>query len=279
MSAGTPAPVPDRRRVSDAPLNPDFSYVRDLEASTFAGPLGDRDGNIAISERVAPAGCCWRRRRRLQWRDACEMQGGLFRPGGGLPPYLAGREHEQCIWREFPAGLAVAVRRRTRPTSTGHTATAGRRCWRWKRPKEASTATRIGALSITRRDPERLGLLPAARALEEAFEVRERLDSVQLEVAVRRRLGTQDSAKQVAATRDALGPLGRVWQPAAASTREAGIPSLMGSICSSTPSAGCIRRGERGVLHASVPDERPLLMDAVRRRSAGPANGYRTARV
>ena len=70
-------------------------------------------------------------------------------------------------------------------------------------------------------------LLPVARAVAEAFEEREHLDSAQLEAAVRRGLGEQGSGKRAAATAKTLGNLGYIWQPNAVPTWEPGIPSLM----------------------------------------------------
>ena len=71
------------------------------------------------------------------------------------------------------------------------------------------------------------GLLPAARAVAEAFGERERLDGAQLDAAVRRRLGEQGTAERTAAAVRTLGHLGYVWRPDAVPTWEAGIPSLM----------------------------------------------------
>lgn len=71
------------------------------------------------------------------------------------------------------------------------------------------------------------GLLPAARAVAEAFEKRERLDGAQLEAAVRRGLGERGDEKRTAATAKALGHLGYIWRPDPVPTWEAGIPSLM----------------------------------------------------
>ena len=71
------------------------------------------------------------------------------------------------------------------------------------------------------------GLLSVARAVAEAFDQRERLDSAQLEDAVRRGLGEKGSEMQTATTAKTLGQLGYVWRPDAVPTWEAGIPSLM----------------------------------------------------
>ena len=71
------------------------------------------------------------------------------------------------------------------------------------------------------------GLLPAARAVAEAFENRDRLDGQQLEAAVRRGLGEPGGEKGTAATAKTLGHLGYIWRPDALPTWEAGIPSLM----------------------------------------------------
>ncbi len=86
------------------------------------------------------------------------------------------------------------------------------------------------------RELERLRLLAAARAVAEAFEGCDRLDSAQLEAAVRRGLGDQGSAKQVASTKETLDRLGYVWQPDAVPTWGAGIPSLMDYMRSYAPS-------------------------------------------
>ena len=71
------------------------------------------------------------------------------------------------------------------------------------------------------------GLLSVARAVAEAFDQRERLDSAQLEDAVRRGLGEKGSEMQTATTAKTLGQLGYIWRPDAVPTWEAGIPSLM----------------------------------------------------
>ena len=81
------------------------------------------------------------------------------------------------------------------------------------------------------------GLLPAARAVAEAFEERERLDGAQLEAAVRRGLGGRDGEKRTAATAKTLGHLGYIWRPDAVPTWEAGIPSLMDYVRTHTPAA------------------------------------------
>lgn len=81
------------------------------------------------------------------------------------------------------------------------------------------------------------GLLPAARAVAEAFEERERLDGAQLEAAVRRGLGGRDGEKRTAATAKTLGHLGYIWRPDAVPTWEAGIPSLMDYVRAHTPAA------------------------------------------
>ena len=81
------------------------------------------------------------------------------------------------------------------------------------------------------------GLLPAARAVAEAFEKRERLAGAQLEAAVRRGLGERADEKRTAATAKALGHLGYIWRPDAVPTWEAGIPSLMDYVRTHTPAA------------------------------------------
>ena len=81
------------------------------------------------------------------------------------------------------------------------------------------------------------GLLPAARAVAEAFEKRERLDGAQLEAAVRRGLGERGDEKRTAATAKALGHLGYIWRPDVVPTWEAGIPSLMDYVQTHTPAA------------------------------------------
>ena len=80
------------------------------------------------------------------------------------------------------------------------------------------------------------GLLPAARAVAEAFEERERLDGAQLEAAVRRGLG-EGAEKRTAATAKTLGHLGYIWRPDAVPTWEAGIPSLMDYVRTHAPTA------------------------------------------
>ena len=79
------------------------------------------------------------------------------------------------------------------------------------------------------------GLLPAARAVAEAFEGRERLDGAQLEAAVRRGLGERGDEKLTAAKAKALGHLGYIWRPDAVPTWEAGIPSLMDYVRTHAP--------------------------------------------
>ena len=79
------------------------------------------------------------------------------------------------------------------------------------------------------------GLLPAARAVAEAFEKRDRLDGAQLEAAVRRGLGEPSNGKLTAATAKILGHLGYIWRPDAVPTWEAGIPSLMDYVRTHTP--------------------------------------------
>ena len=74
---------------------------------------------------------------------------------------------------------------------------------------------------------EKLRLLPAARAVADAFEAQPRLDDVQLEAAVRRGLGTSCGEDRMAATKEELRSLGYVWRPEARPIWEPGIPSLM----------------------------------------------------
>lgn len=81
------------------------------------------------------------------------------------------------------------------------------------------------------------GLLPAARAVAEAFENRERLDGAQLEAAVRRGLGEPGGEKRTAAMAKTLGHLGYIWRPDAVPTWEPGIPSLMDYVRTHTPAA------------------------------------------
>ena len=81
------------------------------------------------------------------------------------------------------------------------------------------------------------GLLPAARAVAEAFENRERLGGAELEGAVRRGLGEPGSEKRPAATAKTLGHLGYIWRPDAVPTWEAGIPSLMDYVRTHAPAA------------------------------------------
>ncbi len=81
------------------------------------------------------------------------------------------------------------------------------------------------------------GLLPAARAVAEAFEKRDRLDGAQLEAAVRRGLGEPGNGKRTAATAKTLGHLGYIWRPDAVPTWEAGIPSLMDYVRTHAPAA------------------------------------------
>ena len=81
------------------------------------------------------------------------------------------------------------------------------------------------------------GLLPAARAVAEAFEKRDRLDGAQLESAVRRGLGEPGGGRQAAATAKTLGHLGYIWRPDAVPTWEAGIPSLMDYVRTHAPAA------------------------------------------
>ena len=81
------------------------------------------------------------------------------------------------------------------------------------------------------------GLLPAARAVAEAFEKRERLDGAQLDAAVRRGLGGRDGEERTAATAKTLGHLGYIWRPDPVPTWEAGIPSLMDYVRTHTPAA------------------------------------------
>ena len=81
------------------------------------------------------------------------------------------------------------------------------------------------------------GLLPAARAVAEAFENRERLGGEQLEAAVRRGLGEPGGEKRTVATAKTLGHLGYIWRPDAVPTWEAGIPSLMEYVRTHAPAA------------------------------------------
>ena len=74
---------------------------------------------------------------------------------------------------------------------------------------------------------ERSRLLPAARAVADAFEAQPLLDDGQLEAALRRGLGRGAcDAHHVAETKDALHYLGYVWRPEARPIWEPGIPSL-----------------------------------------------------
>ena len=74
---------------------------------------------------------------------------------------------------------------------------------------------------------EKLHLLPAARAVAEAFEAQPVLDDMQLETAVRRGLAPERDRERTAASKEALRNLGYVWRPEARPTWEPGIPSLM----------------------------------------------------
>ncbi len=80
-------------------------------------------------------------------------------------------------------------------------------------------------------------LLPAARAVAEAFENEERLDDAQLAAAVRRGLDGRSGSKRARAAMETLGNLGYVWRPDAVPTWEAGIPSLMDYMRSYAPSS------------------------------------------
>ena len=71
------------------------------------------------------------------------------------------------------------------------------------------------------------GLLPAARAVADAFEERSLLNDEELETAIARGLGEAQRPDAVTAARTALGQLGYVWRPETEPMWEAGIPNLM----------------------------------------------------
>ena len=74
---------------------------------------------------------------------------------------------------------------------------------------------------------ERSRLLPAARAVADAFEVQPLLDDGQLEAALRRGLGGASGPNRVAKAKETLHYLGYVWRPEARPIWEPGLPNLM----------------------------------------------------
>ena len=74
---------------------------------------------------------------------------------------------------------------------------------------------------------ERSRLLPAARAVADAFEAHPLLDDEKLEAALRRGLGKACGVDQLAKAKDTFHHLGYVWRPGARPIWEPGIPSLM----------------------------------------------------
>ena len=74
---------------------------------------------------------------------------------------------------------------------------------------------------------EKLRLLPAARAVADAFKAQSLLDDMQLETAVLQGLGTACGADRMATAKETLRHLGYVWRPEARPMWEPGIPSLM----------------------------------------------------
>ena len=84
---------------------------------------------------------------------------------------------------------------------------------------------------------EKQRLLPAARAVADAFEARPRLDDLRLDTAIRQGVEPGSGAEGVTAARDALRDLGYVWRPEAKPLWEPGIPSLMDYVREYTPAA------------------------------------------
>ena len=129
----------------------------------------------------------------------------------------------EALWRRVVAGGASAGRRITRTDVEA---------------VRADFEQKKGRYYLQRyNELQEQGLLPAARAVAEAFEERERLDGAQLQAAVRRGLGERGDEKRSAATAETLGHLGYIWRPDAVPTWEAGIPSLMDYVRTHTPAA------------------------------------------
>ena len=158
----------------------------------------------------------------------------LFMPGTGqLPPYFAGREHEQrtlldCLGVLREGGTVPADIVLTGPRGNGKTALL-----RWF-DREIVASRAADAISLTpvlRRE----GCLPVASAVARAFASQastseERtLTDEGLDRAIGTALaGADGEAKQAAATR--LRELGYIWQPSGKIDWEPGIPSLMGYV-------------------------------------------------
>lgn len=85
---------------------------------------------------------------------------------------------------------------------------------------------------------EALRLLPAARAVANAFDTRPLLDDAELEDAIRNGLGCAPGSERTDAAKETLRNLGYVWRPAAKPVWEPGIPSLMAYVQEHVPSRG-----------------------------------------
>ena len=85
---------------------------------------------------------------------------------------------------------------------------------------------------------EALRLLPAARAVANAFDTRPLLDDAELEGAIRNGLGGAPGSERTDAAKETLRNLGYVWRPAAKPVWEPDIPSLMAYVQEHVPSRG-----------------------------------------
>ena len=81
----------------------------------------------------------------------------------------------------------------------------------------------------------KVGLLTVARAVAEAFVEETLLDDLALEAAVKRGAGPAASPEDLAEAENALFRFGYIWQPAAETRWEPGIPSLMDFIRERVP--------------------------------------------
>lgn len=81
----------------------------------------------------------------------------------------------------------------------------------------------------------KVGLLTVARAVAEAFVEETLLDDLALEAAVKRGAGPAASPEDLREAENSLFRFGYIWQPAAETRWEPGIPSLMDFIRERVP--------------------------------------------
>ena len=136
----------------------------------------------------------------------------VVRESHGYPYFL--QIWGQSLWRE---GANAAAPKPIRRITMSEVADA-----------RADFDRRRDDYSLDRYDELRhLHLLPAARAVADAFSSRARLDDTQLDDAIRRGLSAKSDEDAVASARTTLHHLGYAWRSGGKPIWEPGIPSLM----------------------------------------------------